>query len=313
MPLDFKELDAYSVANPSVRYDSLSAFAENELKAQIAQTYDRLYKELDAKTHIPIRSDIPAGLPAWSYDSWDSVGRADFLAAGGKNLSRADVSKKRFTFPVHTIASAYGWDLEEMEAARAVGVGLDSRRADAARRAIAEKEQSILLNGDVNYGLPGFLTNAAIPLISAPNGAWKTADGDDMVQDLQTMVDSVRTNSRNKHVANTVLLPLAQMRYMATKRLTDTNMSALEYFKAQNPEIREVLVLQELSTAGTSSVPRAMAYVKDPMVLGGVVPLAFQQMPPHQESAFEVLIACRSRQGGAVWTYPMAACFMDGI
>ncbi len=298
------------------RYDdvTISTFVENELKDIVPQMYDRLFPELDARTHVPMDVQVSPGAMAWAYDSMDKRGRAEFLGANATDMPRADVSKRRLTFPIRTMIISYGWTVEEIEAARFVGTPLDRGKADAARRAIAELEHNTLLNGDTPRNLPGFLTNPATPRIAAPTGGWLApATPDNILIDMNTIVDQVWILSERVHRPNTIILPLAQFRHlMTTARSATSDTTIAEFFLRTNGFVRELMSLPELSTASPAGAASMLAYQKDPSILSGVVPLAFQQMDA-QVRGFEVLVPAREKIGGTVWFYPMAAAFGDGI
>lgn len=310
--MDLKLLDSMVAPRTIQRFDSLAAFVENELKDVIPQMYDRLFPELDARQHVPISANINPGAMSWAYDSFDKAGQAEFLAAGGTDMPRADVSKERFTFPIKTTVLAYGWTIEEIEASRFAGMQLDRMKAEAARRGQAEKEHDILLNGDLSHNLPGFLTNVRTPFVAVPNGTWASATADDILEDLNFVIDEIWVGSERVHRPNTILLPLAQLRRIQTLRIPDTGKSVIEFFMESNPFIQEILPLTELATAGVSGGARMMAYEKRPDRLTGVVPLPFEQMEP-QIQGMEVIVPTRQRIGGCVWYYPLAAAFGDGI
>lgn len=298
------------------RYDdvTLSAFVENELKDIVPQQYDRLFPELDARTHVPLGVNVSPGAMAWAYDSMDKRGKAEFLGANGTDIPRADISKKRLTFPIRTIVIAYGWTVEEIEAARFASVALDRGKADAARRAIAELEHNVLLLGDSARDIPGFLTNPATPRLGVPNGGWLTgATPDEILADMNFVVDQVWILSERVHRPNTILLPLGQFRHiMTTARSTTSDTTIAEFFLRTNGFVRELMSLPELETISPTGGASLMAYVKDPSMLSGIIPLAFQQMAAQVEG-FEVVIPTREKLGGCVWFYPFAASFGDGI
>lgn len=298
------------------RYDNLStsAFVENELKQVIPQMYNKLYPELDARRHVPIGENINPGAMGWSYDSMEQRGRAKILGANATDMPRADISKKRLTFPIRTQVLGYGWTIEEIEAARMVGTPLDRAKAEATRRGQAELEHDILLLGDDTYGLPGFLTNPATPRITVPNGSWLApATPDDIIADMNALVDQIWFLSERVHRPNTILLPLLHFRHIfTTPRSATTDTTIAEFFLRTNGFVQEILSLPELETLSPTGGPTMLAYQKTPEVLSGIIPLAFQQMDA-QTKGFEVLVPTRQKNGGTVWKYPYAAAFGDGI
>lgn len=316
MRFDLSFLKQFAPAHLQARFDDqgFTAFLEQQLRQVVAQTYDRLFVELDARQHIPIRSDIAPGAMSWAYDSFDQVGVAKFMSSAGDDIPMAEVSVSRTTLPLKNIISGYNWTIEEMMAAQFAGVPLNDRKATAARRAIAQLEHSLLLFGSQNEGLPGFLTNPSVPRIIVPNGAWLsgTTTGDEMVADLHAMADGIWITTKRVHRPDTILLPLAHYRVIQETRLANTTMTAREFFLANSGFIRTISPLLELGTAGLSGAPMGMAYTKSPDDVTGVVPVALQQMEP-QQLGFRYTVGMWSRQGGTVFYRPSSAAYIDGI
>lgn len=309
-------LSAYENASRSKRkrHDdlNLSAFVQTELEDVIPTLYDKKYRDLDAQYHVPVSTNVNPGAMSWAYDSYEKRGKAEFLGANANQFPRADVAKERVILPIRTIVSSYGWSIEEIEASRFAGTELDRRKAEAARRGIAELEHATLLNGSAPRKIPGFLTNPVTPLITLPNGAWlTTATADQIIQDMNAVCDQIWIGTNRVHRANTILLPMAHYRKVQTTRLPNTGLTIMDFFMRSNPYVNEVMPLIELSTAGAGGTARIMAYEKLPENLSGIIPLAFQQLDP-QVQGFEVLIPVRERLGGATWFYPMAGAFADG-
>lgn len=309
-----KHLDSMSGGMPVQRFDSLSAFVQNQLQQVMVQTYDRKYPALDALEHIPAESNVAPGAMAWSYDSFEMRGSAQIHGSGARDLPRADVSAKRSVFPIRTLVSSYAWTLEELEAAQFAGVPLSTKRSDAARRAIATREHQIALNGDTGSSLPGWLTNLSIPVITVPTGDWlnpaRTAD--EILADLNAMVDAIFVGTQRVHEATDIALPNAHFRRVAVMRIPNTSDTILSYFLKTNPKIRSIKPLTELATANPSGGPMAACYEKSPENLSAIIPLAFQQLEPSMRG-LEVEIPVRERIGGTVVFYPMSGVFAINI
>ena len=299
------------------RYDdtSLSAFVENELKDIVPTMYNRLYPELDAREKVPIDVDVSPGAMAWAYDSMEQRGKAKIMGANAHDMPRADIGKRRVTNPIRTQVLAYGWTIEEIEAARFAGSPLDRGKADATRRGQAELEHEILLLGDATYNLPGFLTNPATPRITVPTGDWLggVTTPDEILVDLNTVVDLVWILSERVHRPTSIVLPLGHIRHLfTTPRSATSDTTIAEFFLRTNGFVNELTSLPELETLSPTGGPTFLAYQKDPSIVSGVIPLGFQQMDA-QVMGFETLIPTRQKIGGTVWFYPMAAAFGDGI
>jgi len=309
-------LDAYGSSSQK-RHDEvgLSIFVARELEQVIPQMFDRLFPELDARLHIPMGTGINPAAPVWSYDSMDKRGNAKIIGANVNDIPRADVSKRRVTHPVRTIALAYGWSFEEIATARWAGVPLDTMKAEATRRGLAQLEHDLLISGDIGSDIPGFLTDPRLRSKTVTTGAWLggVTTPDEIIFDVCEIVNAVKDGSENVHMTTAVLFPRLHMDHLRCTRLTDTGRSLIEYLQGTHPGVEFLEMNQnELASAGPGGAPRMLAYQKDPGILTGVVPESFRVHAP-QERDLEVVINAQSRVGGTAWYYPAAACFGDGI
>lgn len=319
MFLALKEIDSwgqYGHGGSHSRYDdtSLSAFVENELDEVIPEMYDTLYEDLDAKMHIPPRAGIHPAVLSWSYDSMEKRGKAKIMGSNASDMPRADIAKKRVTNNIRTQILAYGWSMEEIENAARLGLQLERGKAEATRRGQAELEHDILLLGDVNFKLPGLLTDVRTPRVAVPNGGWLVpATPDAILADMNAVTDQLYVLSSRKHRGNRMLLPVAHERHIFNiARGTTTDTTIGEFYLRNNRHVKVIEALDEMETIGPGASASMLVYEMDPRNLGAVLPLPFMQLDP-QVRGFEVLIPTRLRNGGTVWFYPFAGTFGDGI
>ena len=87
-------------------------------------------------------------------------------------------------------------------------------------------------------------------------------------------------------------------------------MTILRSFLANNPYIRNIDQWYRLDGAGAGGKNRGIVYKRDPMVLEGVVPLDFEQLPP-QARNLEFVVPCQARCGGVKIYQPSAMRYVD--
>jgi hypothetical protein len=85
----------------------------------------------------------------------------------------------------------------------------------------------------------------------------------------------------------------------------------LKYFEGVMPGVK-VDYWPLLSTAGTASSARMIAYKKDVKKIAGVLPLPFQLSAP-QPNNFEWKVPGRAKCGGTHAIYPLSMAQGDGI
>ena len=135
-----------------------SAFFARELEYVIAQTYDVQYKELKAFSLLPISSEAGVGATEITWRQYSKVGMAQIIADYARDFPRADVDGTEHTSKVKGIGVSYGYSIEEIRRSQMVGKRLDQRKAEAARRAVDQKINSIAFSGDSAHGLGGFIS-----------------------------------------------------------------------------------------------------------------------------------------------------------
>lgn len=299
---------------PQQRHDSLSAFIELQLQQVVARTYDRKFPFLDALEFVPLESDVSPYAMVWAFDSYDMRGEANFAGPSARDIPRADVGGLRQKFPIHTIWSSYAWTLEEMETAQWAGVPLNQRKADACRRAMAEKEHRVILSGQAELGIPGLLTNPMVPIITLPNGDWldPATTVDEILADLNAIYNAIWVDSQRIFRPTMYALPTLHLRQLQTRRMGagDGTLTVLKFFQETNPGVN-FKAMTELATASAIGGARILAYDLSPENLGAIIPMPFRQEPP-QVVGFETIQPARERLGGTVIYQPMSVRYADG-
>lgn len=296
-----------------------SIFFQRELMAKKAKTYDILYPELRARSLFPISKEAGPGATSIQYEQHDMVGMAKIISSYADDLPRADIKGKEFISPVKSLGDSYGYNIQEIRSAKMAGKPLEQKRANSAKRAMLYQENQIALLGDTNTGLPGFLSNANVPLVvlaadgTGATTTFSTKTPDQIIRDLNKVVNSILSVSKGVEVADTVLLPIDQYTLISTTaRSSNSDTTILEYFKKNNPMIKEVSWLNELDGAGAGGTDRMVVYTRNPDKLTMEVPQDFEQFPA-QAKGLEFVIPCHMRVGGVIMYYPLSAAFADGI
>lgn len=296
-----------------------SIFFGRELEKVKSKTYDILFPEYKALSLIPLGEEVDPGAETIKWESYEDVGIAQILASYSDDVPRADVKGREVRSPVKPLASSYGYNLQEIRAAKMAGKPLVQRKANAAKRAIDYKQNLIAFFGDSATGLSGLVNNANIQEYVVPadgtgsSKLWSTKSADLILRDMNGICNQIFTVTKGVHSATTLLLPLAQYTLAATTMMgTAALETVLSFFLKTQPFCKEVTWLNELKGAGATTTDRMIAYMKSPDVLTLEIPQPFEQLPV-QEEGFEFITYCHQRTGGVLIYYPLAVCFGDGI
>lgn len=305
------------------KYVSLDAdesiFFSRELEAVKSRSYDVEYPELKARRLIPVDTEANAGARSIVYQQYDQVGMAKIIANYADDAPRADVKGKEFTVAVKDLGASYGYNLKEVRAARMAGKPLEQRRANAARRAVLQKENNIAFFGDAETGLRGLLNHPNILEYTLPNDGsgssklWSSKTADQILRDMNNTANNIVEQTKGVETPDTLLLPVNQYTFIAsTPRSSTSDTTILEYFLRNNPFINNVEWVNELDSAGAGGVDRMVAYKRSPDKVTLDVPSDFEQLPP-QERNFEFVVPCTSSLAGVILYYPLSVCFADGL
>ena len=225
---------------------------------------------------------------------------------------------EEFTSPVKTIASSYGYNVDELAAARLAMKPLKQLKANSTKRAAMIEENRIAFFGDSENKLVGLFNNSNVTEVTvAADGtgnskAFSTKTADNMVRDITNLPTQIRELTNGVEYADTLLLPLSQWNLLANKRLPDTQISVRKWIMQENPDLKQIKWVSELKTAGAGNTTRMFAYRYDPDCLQMVIASEFRQLPV-QELNLEYRVPCHMRIGGVLLYYPLSCAYSDGI
>jgi hypothetical protein len=271
-----------------------------------AKVYERLFPAINANRLVPDATDTPEWAETITIRMFTNVGLAKVIANYADDLPRADVAGASKTVTVKTLGDSFGYNVNELRASRATGMGLDQRKADAARRAMELKIALIKLQGDATFGLYGLFNHPNISEFIFPNpGAWTTLTGDQIYANLVGMYFAYQNASLGVHQPN--FLELAPLAYQAasSKFITAPVVStALGMFQAQFPSVT-VENIFECAGADTTGKDVALLYERSPDNLAHEYVMPFTQLPPEARN-LEIVTDCIARSGGVQIYYPLS-------
>jgi hypothetical protein len=302
-------------------------FFDRELESVKSRTYDKKYPELKAKRYIPVSTEAGPGAETITYQQYDHVGIFKIISSYADDLPRSDVRGKEFSTPVRSIAGAYGYSIQSIRAAIQAGKPLETRKAEATRRAYEERVNDIAWNARPSVakysGLTGFIYNPNVTKYEVDDGAsssvkpWSGKSAEEILFDMNKAVDTPIKLTLGTAQANTILIPLDEYTLISSTRNSDSSdLTILEYFKRNRPGVT-VDWVNDLSDilnprTGSGNVNVMIAYRLDPEVLTLELPQPYEQFPA-QERNLEFVIPAHGRIGGVIIYYPLEIAIIDGI
>lgn len=305
--------------NPIHLDEAESAFFKGELRAVKTRTYDAKLAELKGLALIPISTEAGAGATEIVYRRYRDVGFAKVIADYAKDFPRVDVFGEEASVKVKGIGASYGYSIQEIRASMRAGKNLDQRRATAARRAHDELMNKMALKSDVKYGTHGLIDYPGITEVSlqadgtSSSKTWASKSVDQILRDINLLVGAVMTPTSAREVPDTLLLPIAQYNLLASTRISNSGeKTILTYILENNPYIKKIDWLTELSGAGNGGADRALVGKFDAEHITLEIPQPFEQFEAQKEG-MEYTIPCHSECAGTIIYYPLAFAYADGI
>ena len=316
-PIDLQAIETQGTRllhEDATEWGGNSLFFARQLDYVKAATYSRKFPPLNADMLVPDDTSMPEWAETVTVMSYDSVGMAKIISNYADDLPRADVRGMAQLVTVKTLGDSYGYSVNEIRASRAIGAGLDQRKADAARRAVDLKISKIKLVGDPDYGLFGLFTHPNIPEILLPHGGpWDVLTGTQVYENLNAMTFAYLRQTLGMH--NATLLALAPTAYYSasTKFIevagATTPVTPLSLFTSMNPgiSVRNVIECQgaEPGTGGNPNEDVALLYENTTDNLAHNFVMPFSQLPPEARN-LEFVTNCLAKSGGVNIYYPLA-------
>ncbi|RLE45700.1 hypothetical protein DRJ25_05260 [Candidatus Woesearchaeota archaeon] len=294
-------------------------FFTRQLEVIKKTQYNEKNKLLFGASLIPVDPEVRGeGIETVTYRSYSKIGVASFIGDYGGSIPRADMFGTEVSAHIKRLASSYGYSIFEIKKAIRSGVNLKSGRADAAFRAVAEKVDDIIWNGDAKRNLQGFLNYPGIQEYTTPDGAggnpeWSDKTPAEIYADMRAMVKTPYINTKQIEKPDTLLLPTEQYELIRDIQFSvASDLTVMEYFKRNNPEVT-VLSIPDLAGAGDGGVDRMMAYVRDASHLTQLFPVPTKQEKEFQETPFTYVIPVWAEHGGVIIYYPQSVIFADFI
>jgi len=296
-----------------------SIFFDRELEATKSETYDIEYPELEARNILPVSMDVDPGAEFIRYEQYDQVGMAIVISSYNTALPRADVKGKEFISPIRSLGASYGYNIQEIRNAKYAGKPLERKKADAAKRAVRQKENDVFLFGDSAHKLNGFINHPNISTTTFPADGtgssilWSTKTPLLILRDLNKLVNYIPENTKKVEAADSLVMPLTAFNFLKATPIGDNaDKSIWTRFQQDHPEIKNVYTLTELETAGSGGTRRMLAYKKDKKKLTAEVPQDFEQLDV-QPKGLEFEVPCHARNGGVIVYYPLSVAYADGF
>lgn len=301
------------MSNENQRLDAAeSVFYSRQLEHIAPELYNVKYADLMGRKLIPTISGVADWAKVFTFRGVEQFGSAKVISDMADDLPTADVKGAEVSQRIVTVGSSFWYSKDEIRGAMAMGIPLEFMKAEAARRAVEQKIDTLIATGDSTAGIVGLLdaTNMTTVTASTKTGggtAWAlTGVADEIVVDVLQLLSTLVADSKGIFQKFRIVLPIDKYNILAQKRMGDgSNMTLLAYIKASSPFLEEIYPWYVCSTSGTGSVTQMVAFPADPRVVGAIVSKEFTMEMP-QERNLASVINCTAKCGGVAKFYPKA-------
>lgn len=286
-----------------------------------AGVYQMRYADIQYPQLIPVDTSAHPFAKTVTFFSSDKRGAAAWLNGNADDIPMADIEMDQFESSIFTAGIGYGWGYEEVNHAQMLGMNLPNEKAAAARRGAEEMVDRIALQGDTTKGMEGLFNHSSVTATAATNGDWDggATTPDEIIEDVNDALTNVQTTTHQIAMADTLLLPHTKWNFIASRRLTDTAMTILEFIRqnnvytAQTGQALTIRAARNLDTAGVSGAARMVAYRRSPEVLKLHMPMPHRFLPVWQSGPLRWDVPGLMRLGGLDIRLPGEVSYIDGI
>lgn len=281
------------------------------------------YPSFDYARLLPVNQDGDMWDIGSMFFSGDIAGKAEFLSTRGFDMPFADISTQSFLRTNQLAGIGYEWSLGELRRAERSGVPLTDRKARAATRIAEAFCYNIAVRGHAEKGMAGLINYPGIPQAMLPVGAggdteWVGKTPDEILADINLTLNDVENNTKEGHIANTLLVATSKLQYMNGLRIgqgADTLRAFVQANNAYTLRTGQPLLIvgtRELETAGAGGSARMIAYDRDPDVVAFHLPGAHEFLPVFQKSMMSWEVGGIMNIGGTEVRFPKAMSYRDG-
>lgn len=285
--------------------------------------YQKRYPAYNYAQVIPVVTEGNPWAIGTTFFSVDTAGEAKFLSGAGTDMPFNKSTRDQASHDFAMIGSGWEWTLEEINQAALYGINLQATDAMSATDKVERKLNGIAFAGAAEKGWTGFANSTDVPRadVATPGTFWPAKTIDQILTDINEVISRVRTQTEEVEWADSLALPPAAFRRLATIRLGsgDGVLTGLSYIKANNVYTAEtdaplnIYPVRELATASADGGGRMVAYRRDEEVVRFHLPMPRTVLQPRQKSIMGFETGIVARTGGTEWRLPKAAAYADEV
>lgn len=297
-----------------------AGFAVPALYRTHTRVFEQKYPSFDYAGLVPVNTDGDLWDIGTLVYSGDIAGIAHYIGGKGFDIPNASVNFDQGVTNFHLAGVGYELSLQEVNRASKMGVGIDGRKANAARMVAEKFIYDRVISGSTGKGFTGLINNPTVPQAAAPSGvSWATATPQQKLADVNAALTDVYVNSGETAIANALILPTSKFLDANNTQMTNVGMSVLTFLKTNNSytavtgQPLDIRPSRELTVAGAGATARMIAYEKSPDNMEFFLPGDFEFLPPFATSSMTWRVDGVMNVGQLEIYRPRTVSYRDGI
>lgn len=294
---------------------------------QETRIYQKRYPVFNYGRHIPVVTEGHPWAIGTTFFTVDTAGEAKFLSGAAADMPFNQATKDMASHDFAMIGSGWEWNLEEVNQAALYNIDLNGTKALSASDKVERLLNDIAMRGATEKNWTGFVNNTTVARADVPadgTGAstfWSTKTFDQISRDMNNALSSVRSTTKEVEWADSVRLPPAAFRDIATRRVgpgdgADTILSYLQknnVYTAETGQQLDIAPLRELEAASQDGGGRMVVYRRDVDVIRFHLPMPRRVLTPRQKSIMGFETGIIARTGGVEIRLPGAIQYWDEV
>lgn len=298
--------------------DDGMGFYISQLANLESKIYEAKYANINFAEMVPVKTDIPEWADSWDYISYDAVTLGKFIGSSADDLPSVALSANKSSVPIGYAGNSFDYSLDELRKTQQLRIPVDATKGRAAFRGSQEHSQRVAYFGDSARGMTGMFNN---PNLALDNSTvwWPTATGQEIVDDLNSLLVEVWINSANTHLPNAIAIDSQRYATISSRRMdTGTDTTILQFFMQNNlfttttGQPLRVFPRLQLLGAGVGGADRMMAYELNDDNLGMCNPIPWRALAP-QMVGLNIKVPCEYKISGVEFRYPFSGAYRDHL
>lgn len=294
------------------------AFFISQLANLEAKIYEAKYTNINFQELIPINTNVPEWADTWDYISYDAVTLGKFIGSSADDLPNVSLRANKTVVQIGYAGNKYDYSLDELRKSQQLRMPIDTIKGRAAFRGSQEHSQRVAYFGDAARSMQGLFNNANLALDNS-TVTWSTATGQEIVDDMNSLMIKVWIDSANVHLPNVFVLDSDRYAQITSQRMdSGTDTTIMEFFMKNNlfttttGQPLRVHPRLQLKGAGVAAKDRMMTYELNDDNLGLVNPIPWRPLAPQMKN-LTISIPCEYKISGVEFRYPFSGAYRDHL